>query len=59
MQKWNISTYRSQRVDEPNGVIHLIMFTPRAMFIKMSQMPHLMYILLNTLKSQFQFEQDI
>ena len=30
MQKWNIPTDRSQRVDEKNGVVCLvIMFTPR------------------------------
>ena len=27
MQKWNISTYRAQRLDEKNDVIRLVMFT--------------------------------
>ena len=28
MQKWNIPMDRAQRVDEKNGVICLVMFTP-------------------------------
>ena len=35
MQKWNIATDRAQRVDEKNGVICLVMFTPRLTVIKM------------------------
>ena len=31
MQKWNISTYIAQRVDEKNYAIHLVMFTPKVM----------------------------
>ena len=27
--------YRAQRVDEKNGLVHLVMFTPRVMVIKM------------------------
>ena len=38
MQKWNISTDRAQWVDEKNGVIRLVMFTPRVIAIKMSKM---------------------
>ena len=37
MQKSNISTYRAQRVDEKNDVIHLVMFTPKVMVIRMSK----------------------
>ena len=38
MQKWNIPTDRTQKADEKNGVICLvIMFTPRVMVIKMSK----------------------
>ena len=41
MQKWNILTDRAQWVDEKNGVIcPVIMFTPRVMIIKMSEMTH-------------------
>ena len=37
MQKWNIPMDRSQKADEKNGVISLvIMFTPGVMVIKMS-----------------------
>ena len=50
MQKWNISTYRAQRVDEKNDVIRLVMFTSKRMVIRMSKMAHLMYFLLNTEK---------
>ena len=31
-------------------IIHLVMFTPRVMIIKMSEMVHFMYFLLNTAK---------
>ena len=50
MQKWNISKYRSQRVDEKNDVIRLVMFTSKVMVIRMSKMAYLMYFLLNTEK---------
>ena len=52
MQKWNISTYRAQRVDEKNDVICLVMFTSKVMVIRMSKMAHLMYFLLNTEKNR-------
>ena len=38
---------RAQRVDEKNGVIRLVMFTPRVVVIKMSQIAHFMYFLLS------------
>ena len=59
MQKWNISTNRALSVDEKNGVICLVMVTPRVMVIKMSKMTHFMYLLLNTAKTQSYFRQDI
>ena len=52
MQKWNISTYRAQRVDEKNDVICLVMFTSKVVVIRMSKMAHLMYFLLNTEKNR-------
>ena len=52
MQKWNISTYRAQRVDEKNDVICLVMFTSKVMVIRMSKMAHLMYFYLNTEKNR-------
>ena len=52
MQKWNISTYRAQRVDEKNDVICLVMFTFKVMVVRMSKMAHLMYFLLNTEKNR-------
>ena len=51
MQKWNKSTYRAQRVDEKNNVIHLVMFTFKVMIIRMSKIAHLMYFLLNAEKN--------
>ena len=59
MQKWNISTNRAVSVDEKNGVICLVMVTPRVMVIKMSKMAHFMYFSLNTAKTQSYFRQDI
>ena len=50
MQKWNISTDKTRWVDDKNGVIRLVMFTPRAMVIKMSKMAHFMFFLLDTVK---------
>ena len=50
---------RALRVDEKNGVIRLVMFTPRFMVIKMSKMTDFMYFLLDTAKYHFQFGQDI
>ena len=49
MQKWNILTYRAQRVDEKNDVICQVRFTSKVMVI-MAKMAHLMYFLLNTEK---------
>ena len=51
MQKWNLSTYRAQRVDEKNDIICLVMFTSKVLVIRMSKMAHLMYFLLNTEKA--------
>ena len=34
MQNLNIPTDRTQRLDEKNGIIRLVMFTPRVMVIK-------------------------
>ena len=59
MQKRNRSTERVQRVDEKHGVIRLVMFTPRVMVIKISEMAHFMYFQLDTAKYQSQFGQDI
>ena len=59
MQKSNIATDRAQRVEEKNGVICLVMFTPRFTVIQMSKMARFMYFLLDTAKDQFQFGQDI
>ena len=39
---------RAQRVDEKNGVICLVMFTPGVIVIKMSKMAHFLYFLLIT-----------
>ena len=54
MQKFNIPTDKAQRVDEKNGVICLVclvmMFTPRVIVIKMSQMAQFLYFLLMTAK---------
>ena len=51
IQKWNISIYRTQRVDEKNDVIYLVIFTSKVMVITMSNMAHLMYFLLITGKN--------
>ena len=60
MQKWNIPTDRAQRVDKNNGVICLvIMFAPRVMVIKVSQMSHFLYFLLMPVKNQSQFGENI
>ena len=60
MQKWNIPTDRAQRVDRNNGVICLvIMFAPRVMVIKVSQMSHFLYFLLMPVKNQSQFGENI
>ena len=49
MQKWNISTDRTQRVDEKNEVICLLnMLTPWVMTNKTSKMAHFLYLLLMT-----------
>ena len=54
MQIWDIATDRAQRVDEKNGVIRLVVFTPRLTVIKMSKMACFMYFLLDTAKNQSQ-----
>ena len=46
-----MSTYRAQKIDEKNDVIRLVMFTSKFMVIRISQMAHLMYFLLNTEKA--------
>ena len=46
MQKWNIPMDRTQRVDEKNGVICLVMFTARVIVMKMSKMAHFLHFLL-------------
>ena len=38
MQKWNIPTYRAQRVDEKSGVIYQVIIV-----IKISKMIHFLY----------------
>ena len=48
MQKWKIPIDRAQRVDERNGVICLVMFTPGVMVIKISKMAHFLYFPLIT-----------
>ena len=59
-QKWNKQTDRTQRVDEKNGVICLvIMFAPGVMVIKMSKMAHFLYFPLMPAKNQSQFGENI
>ena len=48
----NILTNKAQRVVEENEVICLVIFSPRAMVIKISKMAHFMYFLLDTGKYQ-------
>ena len=58
MQKLSIPMDRaqSQRADEKNGVIYLvIMFTPQVMAIKMSKMADFLYFLLILAKNPSQF----
>ena len=51
MQKWNIPTDRSQKVDEKNGVIYLVaMFATRVAVIKISHITHFLYFLVMTAK---------
>ena len=52
MQKWNIPTDRAERWDGKNGVICLVMFTPKVMVIKMSKIAHFLYFLLMPAKNQ-------
>ena len=59
MQKWNISKNRAPRVDNRNGVICLVMFTPRVMFIKMWKDVDFLYFLLMTVKNRSQFGQNM
>ena len=47
------------RVHKENGVIRLVMFTPRVTVINVSKMAHFKYFLLDTAKHQSQFGQDI
>ena len=55
----NILTDTAQKADDKNGVIRLLMFTPRVMVIKISKMAHFIYFLLDTAKYQSQFQQGI
>ena len=50
---------RTQRVDEKNRLICLVLFSPTIMVIKMSQLAHFLDFLLMTAKNQSQFGQDI
>ena len=50
---------RAQGADGGNGVIRLVMFTPRVMVIKLSKMAHFSYFLLITTKNQSYFGQNI
>ena len=59
MQKRNILMVRTQRVDEKNKLICLVIFSPKFMVIMMSQMAHFLYFLLMKAKKQSQSEQDI
>ena len=59
MQKWNIPMGRTQRVNEKNGLICLVVFSPVFIVIKMSEMAHFLYCLLMTAKNQSQFGQII
>ena len=60
IQKWNIPTDTTQRVDKKNGVICLVMMlTPRVMVIKMPKMAHFLYFLLRRAKNLPQFRQNI
>ena len=45
----------TQRVDERNGLISLVVFGPVFMAIKLSQMAHFLYFLRMTAKHQSQF----
>ena len=59
MPKWNIPTDRADRVDEKNGVICLIItLILGVIFIKMSQMAHVLYFSLITAKNDSQFDQN-
>ena len=53
IQNWSKLKDKAQIVDKKNGVIRLVMFTPRVMVIKMSKMADFMYFLLDTAKYQF------
>ena len=52
MQKWNISAYKAQKVNEKKNVIRLVMSSSKVMVIRISKMAHLMYFLLNTEKNR-------
>ena len=58
MKKWNILTDGAERVDEKNWAICIVvMFTPKVMVIKMSNMAHILCVLLMTAKNHSQFGQ--
>ena len=60
MQKWNIPTDRTQKVDEINGDICLvIMFTPGVMVIKISKLAHFYILYWCHQKNQSQFGENI
>ena len=60
MQKWNIPTDKTKKLDEKNGAICLvIMFTLSFMFIKMLKMVYFLYFQLMTAKNSSQFGQNI
>ena len=50
---------RTQREDEKNELICLVMFSLAFMVIKMSQMGHFLYFLLMKEKNQSQFGKNI
>ena len=49
---------RTERVDDKNGIIFLVMFSPAITVLKMSQMVHFLYLLM-TAKNQSQFRQNL
>ena len=53
---WNAKMYRAERVDGKNDAIHLVMFSPKVMVIRIWKMTHFMYF---HPKNQSQFGQDI
>ena len=52
MRKLNIPTEQAQRVDSKNGVIcPAVMFTPRAMVVKLSKLAYFLHFLLMAAKN--------